>query len=86
MAARKAKVAAVRGTDMPEAPEKPKGEDQEAVLYRSQSSVMVKRDAKGTRSYEVKAYADTPDEAVAQAQSMAEAIDGFIDGLNRGKE
>jgi hypothetical protein len=41
--------------------------DQEAVLTRSQPSVTIKLDGKGVFSYEVKAYADTMEEALAQA-------------------
>ena len=41
--------------------------DQEAVLTRSQPNVTIKLDGKGVFSYEVKAYADTMEEALAQA-------------------
>lgn len=85
MAARKAKAVVSRASDV-KVPAKPKTDDQEAVLYRSQSSVTVKRDSKGNRQYEVKAYADTPEEAVEKAQEMAAAMDKFIDGLSKGKE
>lgn len=85
MAARKAKAVARRGDD-DKVPTKPKTDDQEAVLYRSQSSVVVKRDSKGNRQYEVKAYADTPEEAVEKAKEMAAAMDIFVDGLSKGKE
>lgn len=57
-----------------------------AVLHRSQSSVSVKRDAKGNYQFEVKAYADTPEEAVERAQSMCEAMDNFLSKLKTGKE
>ena len=36
-------------------------------IVRSQSSVKIARNAKGEASYEIKAYADTIDEAIALA-------------------
>lgn len=47
-------------------------------LHRSQSSVTVKRDAKGVQSYEVKVYADDVDDALFQAKAAAEDLDGFL--------
>jgi len=58
-----------------------KGEDMEnqnVELQRSQSSVQFKRDAKGTLSYEVKVYADTPEEALAKAMAASKQADAFI--------
>lgn len=47
---------------------KPEGAvEQEAVLTRSQPSVTIKRDGKGSRSYEVKAYADNMIDALKEA-------------------
>lgn len=39
----------------------------EVVLTKSQSSVTIKRDSKGTLGYEVKAYADAMEDAVKEA-------------------
>lgn len=85
---RRAKAVARRGEEKtPAKPTKPtNATEAEAVLYRSQSSVAVKRDAKGIRQYEVKAYADTAEEAVDKATEMAAALDKFVDGLIKGKE
>lgn len=55
----------------------------EVVLTKSQSSVTIKRDSKGTLGYEVKAYADTVEDAVNEAAKAvrmlekAEAIGAF---------
>lgn len=57
-----------------------------AVLYRSQSSAEVKRDAKGNYQYTVKAYADTTEEAVERAQTMGQAMDNFLDKLKTGNK
>jgi hypothetical protein len=40
---------------------------EEVVLNKSQPSVSISKNAKGTAQFEVKAYADTMDEALAQA-------------------
>lgn len=46
------------------------------ILQRSQSSCMIKRDAKGVASYEVKVYADTEKEAVSKAITQFLCLDG----------
>lgn len=43
-------------------------------LVRSQSSVEVKRDAKGVVSFAVKVYHDEPDKAAAVAAALADKL------------
>lgn len=69
-----------------EASSKPELTQPEAVLHRSQSSVSLKRDSKGVHQYEIKAYADDPDEAVQRASDMAESMEVFLGKLKQGKE
>ena len=47
-------------------------------LQRSQPSVSITRDAKGSRKYEVKVYADDVDDALFQAKEAAKDLDEFI--------
>ena len=54
----------------------PKEKQAEVVLTRSQPSVTIKLDGKGVFSYEIKAYADTKKQALAQA---IEAVDTLED-------
>jgi len=54
----------------------PKEKQAEVVLTRSQPSVTIKLDGKGVFSYEIKAYADTMKQALAQA---IEAVDTLED-------
>lgn len=46
-----------------------------ATLVRSQSSCAIKTDSKGTKSYEVKVYADDAEDAVALALRMSTKLD-----------
>jgi putative NADH-flavin reductase len=54
--------------------------EQEAVLTRSQPSVLIKIDSKGSKSYEVKAYADTMEEALVQAVKASNTLDSMMVG------
>lgn len=48
--------------------------DQEAILVRSQSSVEVKRDAKGACSFTIKVYNDDPLVAVDKVIELASKL------------
>ncbi len=52
----------------------------EAVLTRSQPSVLIKRDGKGVLSYEVKAYADEMIEALNEAVAAVRQLEGLEAG------
>ena len=59
----------------------------EAVLFRSQPSISVNRDAKGIYKFEVKVYADTIEECETKAKATVESMSKFIDRLNhKGRE
>lgn len=49
--------------------------DTEALLVRSQPSIEVSRNAKGGFSYTVKVYADSADDALAEAMALAKKLD-----------
>lgn len=49
--------------------------DSEVILTRSQPSVLIKSDSKNVLSFEVKAYADTMDEALAEAIKAMDVLD-----------
>jgi len=56
--------------------QKPAGTvEQEAVLTRSQPSVLIKRDGKGTYSFELKAYADNMEDALKEAINALGVLD-----------
>lgn len=50
----------------------------EATLVRSQPSVLIKNNGKGEKSYEVKVYADTVEEALSSAKNAAADLDKFV--------
>jgi hypothetical protein len=63
--------------------EEQKEKKQENItLVRSQSSVMIKRDAKGIFQFEVKSYADTLEEAQGKAESVVNSLCAFVERLN----
>jgi len=47
----------------------------EVLLQKSQSSCTIKRDPKGITSFEIKAYADTLEEAVKKAEKEFRGLD-----------
>ncbi|MNC53840.1 hypothetical protein D3C75_1032840 [compost metagenome] len=49
------------------------------VIERTQSSVVIKRDAKGNRSYEVKAYSEDVNDAMENALEVMEKLDAEFD-------
>ena len=55
----------------------------DAVLFRSQPSITVSRDAKGIHKFEVKVNADTIEECETKAKATDESMNKFIDRLNR---
>lgn len=49
------------------------------VLERGQSSCTIKRDAKGVKSYELKVYAESAEEAVEIAKEQSRILDIELD-------
>jgi hypothetical protein len=51
-------------------------------ITRSQSSVEISTNAKGERSWKVKAYADTIEEAIELAVSADKLVEAIVRGIN----
>ncbi len=58
-----------------EAVVEPKTGQPEVTLVRSQSSVQIETDSKGTKKYSIKVYADDPEEAANTALRLSEKIE-----------
>jgi hypothetical protein len=55
------------------------------VIERTQSSCLIKTDTKGTKSYEIKVYAESADEAVSIAIEQAKILDKEVAKTNTTK-
>lgn len=56
-------------------------DNESAEMARSQSSVEISTNAKGERSWKVKAYADTIDQAIQLAVEADKKVDAIYKGM-----
>jgi len=57
------------------APKNKESKEPEVLMQKSQSSCTIKKDSKGTVSFEVKVYSDNIEDAVKQAEKQYKKLD-----------